>query len=169
MSVFRKSDRKTLLFYGIIQDKIKYKETSTKCAILFVGHTNLKGASSCWSFKIMIPRLLQLLKTLFWPLTLLLMNWLLFAGNIPRGVLPWIWQNPETYGAKCHHRRWFGMHFDQVAVNGVNSNRQIKNAVSTGLMYFWAAIAEYYIIYMLQLLKKYFVIIKKIWYNQIKK
>ena len=24
-------------------DKIKYKETSTKCAILFVGHTNLKG------------------------------------------------------------------------------------------------------------------------------
>ena len=42
MSVFRKSDRKTLLFYGIIQDKIKYKETSTKCAILFVGHTNLK-------------------------------------------------------------------------------------------------------------------------------
>lgn len=23
-------------------DKIKYKETSTKCAILFVGHTNLK-------------------------------------------------------------------------------------------------------------------------------
>ena len=54
------------------------------------------------------------------------------------------------------------MHFDQVAVNGVNSNRQIKNAVSTGLMYFWAAIAEYYIIYMLQLLKKYFIIIKKI-------
>ena len=42
MSVFRKSDRKSLLFYGIIQDKIKYKETSTKCAILFVGHTNLK-------------------------------------------------------------------------------------------------------------------------------
>ena len=26
--------------------------------------------------------------------------WLLFTGNIPRGVLPWIWQNPETYGAK---------------------------------------------------------------------
>ena len=21
-------------------------------------------------------------------------------------------QNPETYKAKCHHRRWFGMHFD---------------------------------------------------------
>lgn len=54
------------------------------------------------------------------------------------------------------------MHFDQVAVNGVNSNRQIKNAVSTGLMYFLAVITEYYIIYMLQLLKKYFVIIKKI-------
>ena len=49
---------------------------------------------------------------------------LLFTGSIPRGVLPWIWQNPETYRAKCHHRRWFGMHFDQVTANGVNSNKR---------------------------------------------
>ena len=41
--------KKLVLYYTklVVLDKIKYKETSTKCAILFVGHTNLKGASSC--------------------------------------------------------------------------------------------------------------------------
>ena len=46
--------------------------------------------------------------------------------------------------------------------NGKIPRHTEQNAVSAGLMYFWAVIAEYYIIYMLQLLKKYFVIIKKI-------
>ena len=27
--------------------------------------------------------------------------------TVPRGVLTWICQNPETYEPKCHHRRWF--------------------------------------------------------------
>ena len=60
---------------------------------------------------------------------------LLFTGNIPRGVLPWIWQNPETYGAKSHHRRWFGMDFDQVAVNGVNSNKFHAISVQINTIY----------------------------------
>ena len=29
------------------------------------------------------------------------------VATVPRGVLTWICQNPETYKPKCHHRRWF--------------------------------------------------------------
>ena len=29
------------------------------------------------------------------------------VATVPRGVLAWICQNPETYKPKCHHRRWF--------------------------------------------------------------
>ena len=43
-------------------------------------------------------------------------------NSIPRGVLAWICQNPETYRSKCHRRRRSGMHFDRGAVNVVNSN-----------------------------------------------
>jgi len=33
------------------------------------------------------------------------------VATVPRGVLTWICQNPETYKPKCHPRRWFFMHF----------------------------------------------------------
>ena len=45
--------------------------------------------------------------------------------TIPRGVLAWICQNPETYEPKFHCRRQSGMNFGYVTVNGVNSNNLI--------------------------------------------
>ena len=42
--------------------------------------------------------------------------------TVPRGVLAWICQNPETYKPKFHCRRQSGMNFGYVTVNGVNSN-----------------------------------------------
>ena len=40
--------KKLVLYYTklVVLDKIKYKETSTKCAILFVGHTNFANSGS---------------------------------------------------------------------------------------------------------------------------
>ena len=42
--------------------------------------------------------------------------------TIPRGVLAWICQNPETYKLKFHCRRQSGMNFGYVTVNEVNSS-----------------------------------------------
>ena len=42
--------------------------------------------------------------------------------TIPRGVLAWICQNPETYKPKFHCRRQSVMNFGYVTANGVNSN-----------------------------------------------
>ena len=45
--------------------------------------------------------------------------------TIPRGVLAWICQNPETYKPKFHCRRQSGMNFGYVTVNEVNSNTKV--------------------------------------------
>ena len=42
--------------------------------------------------------------------------------TIPRGVLAYSCQNPETYKPKFHCRRQSGMNFGYDTVNGVNSN-----------------------------------------------
>ena len=57
-----------------------------------------------------------------WFILLSVMNTLLFTGYYPARCFGMYSKNSEAYRSKCHHRRWFGMYFNQVTVKGVNSN-----------------------------------------------